>query len=638
MIVPKELVSQAKSKLSDKAAKIIAEELKLEKFDDKNLKACCPFHKEDTPSFVYNLKGNYYKCFGCSRTYSIIDHFMAQGLTYLGACEKLFSLANVKFSFGEKGLKTKREYRYPKHETNFDRSKVEEYLALRKISQSTLDYCDVQEDDGGNIVFNFYNENDVLMLVKYRPARKLAHGENKTWCQKNADTSPILINMNRIDPTQPLLITEGEIDLLSVIEAGFLNAVSIPFGAGNDHWIEENWEWLEQFEKIIIFSDNDEAGLKMRKSIIPRLGTWRCYYVDLPDELEKDGVMIKVKDANEVLYHFGKEKIMELIEGAKESPITNVVDLYDVEDFDIGQAEGVYSGIKELDSHIHKFFFGCLSIITGINGSGKSVWVNQTCICEPINQGYDCFVFSGELTKPQLRSWLEYNFAGRKNVTFKNHIRTIEPKAKQNIRDWYKGRIFLYDNDLDFSAESILGKMEELARKRGVRVFTIDNLMMVGLDCGAENIWIKQKEFIISLIRFARKYNVLVNLVCHPRKLEGIRRLTKMDVGGSGDITNLAHYVIAVHRVTPKEKEGVKDKFGGYKTLPNEFSCMIDLFKNRMTGTQDKDFGVYFDMPSYRLWSTPEELDKDYGWDKSFSKVKLPDPREERLPPFMRGE
>lgn len=84
---------------------------------------------------------------------------------------------------------------------------------------------------------------------------------------KNADTSNLLFNMNRINTTAPLLICEGEPDCLSAIEAGFTNTVSVPLGSGNFHWIEENWDWLEQFDSIIVCSDNDEAGQKCKKRL-----------------------------------------------------------------------------------------------------------------------------------------------------------------------------------------------------------------------------------------------------------------------------------------------------------------------------------------------------------------------------------
>jgi CHC2 zinc finger. len=410
LLIPKDLIIQAKEKLGDRAAYIIAQDLQLQKFDEKNLKALCYWHDEETPSLVWNHKDNYYKCFGCGRVYSIIDHYMNfYNLTYLGAVEKLFDESGIKYSFGTKNIKTKREYKYPKEETNTDRSKVEQYLALRCISKETLDYCDIRQDGHGNIVFNYYDTNDVLTMVKYRPARKLNKGEIKCWCQKGADTTPLLFNINRIDPTQPLLICEGELDCLSAIEAGFKNTVSVPFGAGNESWVEENWDFLEQFNKIIVWTDADEAGRKMKKNIIPRLGQWRCYEVEAPTEIEKDGKIVYVKDINEVLYYYGKDKVIECINNAREMPITDVVDLYDIQEFDLETAEGVFSGFEEIDKWIYKFFFGCINIITGINGSGKSVLVNQMCICEPLNQGYDVFVFSGEMTKPQLKNGLNYN-------------------------------------------------------------------------------------------------------------------------------------------------------------------------------------------------------------------------------------
>ena len=154
-------------------------------------------------------------------------------------------------SFGEKGVKTKYQYRYPKEEPLNDKEHVYTYLAQRHISQTTVDAVDVREDAHGNIVFNYYDTNDVLCLVKYRPSHKIdkANGEIKAWCQKDADTTPLLFNMNRVNTTSPLLICEGEIDCMAAIEAGFTNAVSVPLGANNYGWIEENFNDHE--EKII---------------------------------------------------------------------------------------------------------------------------------------------------------------------------------------------------------------------------------------------------------------------------------------------------------------------------------------------------------------------------------------------------
>ena len=54
LLIDKKDIERAKEKLGDNNATIIAELLGLEDYDDKNLKACCPYHIEDTPSFIYN--------------------------------------------------------------------------------------------------------------------------------------------------------------------------------------------------------------------------------------------------------------------------------------------------------------------------------------------------------------------------------------------------------------------------------------------------------------------------------------------------------------------------------------------------------------------------------------------------------
>lgn len=188
MIVPKELVVEARKKLGDEAAEIISQDLKIEGWDSKNLKGRCPFHDEETASFVWNSKEKFFKCFGCSKVYGILNHYMKfNGLTYLESLEKLFEQTNTEFNFNEKGIKQKRDYRYPFYDKEEDRSKTESYLATRKISKETLDYCDIQQSRN-SIVFNFYDENDVLTLVKYRPAKPVQKHENKSWCQKDADT------------------------------------------------------------------------------------------------------------------------------------------------------------------------------------------------------------------------------------------------------------------------------------------------------------------------------------------------------------------------------------------------------------------------------------------------------------------
>ena len=64
MMVDKTLIEQAEDKIGDATADIIADIFELEKYDSKNKKGCCPFHNENTPSFIFDNKSHRFHCFG----------------------------------------------------------------------------------------------------------------------------------------------------------------------------------------------------------------------------------------------------------------------------------------------------------------------------------------------------------------------------------------------------------------------------------------------------------------------------------------------------------------------------------------------------------------------------------------------
>ena len=60
-------------------------------------KACCPFHKEKTPSFTVNCERGFYKCFGCGEggdAFSFVQKM--EGITFLEAVRKLAERAGVR--------------------------------------------------------------------------------------------------------------------------------------------------------------------------------------------------------------------------------------------------------------------------------------------------------------------------------------------------------------------------------------------------------------------------------------------------------------------------------------------------------------------------------------------------------------
>lgn len=628
----RELIQEAKEKLGDKTADLIADVIGIEQYDARNHKGLCPFHSEKTPSFIFDSKTLKYHCFGCGKSVDIIDAYMYKGNTFAEAVGKLFELVGMDIPMGEHKVQTKVSYRYPKPVECNDKSQVYAYFAKRGISKETIDYLDIRQDEHGNAVFNYYDTNDVLTLVKYRPSRKIdkSKGDIKCWCQKGADTTPLLFNMNRINTTAPLLIVEGEPDCLSAIEAGFTNAVSVPLGANNYGWIEENWDWLEQFENIIICSDNDEAGERMRKECIYRLGTWRCKIVQIPPFIEKNGKKIKIKDLNEVLFYFGKQKVMQIIMDATDTPVDSVSDYSDIKNIDLDSIDGIKTGFYELDKKLMKLFFSTFNILTGVNGSGKSSFISQL-VCQAAEQGYNTWYYSGELPNFQCKNWLNYIFAGQRNITQENYGDTefwrVNKSAQKEMDKFYREHIYIYKDGKSHKVDDLLESMVECIRKYGAKLCIVDNLTSVNLECNENNKYQKQEEFVSRCIDIAKKYNVVIIMVVHPHKIETMRRLSKMDVQGISAIIDLAHRIISLYRVTNEDKKGKPKNNGkGWYKEPIKYDVLCDVLKDRMMGFEGSTVGLYYDKPSRRFFVGERDLDYKYAWDKRIYDKALPFP------------
>ena len=98
-----------------------------------------------------------------------------------------------------------------------------------------------------------------------------------------------------------------------------------------------------------------------------------------------------------------------------------------------------------------------------------------------------------------------------------------------------------------------------MAKRYGVKVFCVDNLMVTENDEKEE--LRNQTEIVKKLKSFAKKYNCIVHLVAHPRKSQyGQDNLSKSDISGSANITNLADYVMIVQRIKDDENPTI-DKY-----------------------------------------------------------------------------
>ncbi len=426
-------------------------------------------------------------------------------------------------------------------------SRVFKWFKSRGISQQTLDDLNVTEGKEympqtgkaeNTIQFN-YIIGDELINVKYRDGRKnfkLYKGAEK-----------VFYNINSIIGYDNCVITEGEMDVLALHEAGIKNVISVPNGAtlnsNNLDYLDNCIDYFEDKEKIILAVDNDEAGQALQQELIRRLGAEVCFLATFED----------CKDSNEYLLKYGKEALLQRIESARPVPLENVTTFKDIEDevtdfVKNGFKPGYQVGLPNFD-RIFSTYTGQFITVTGIPSSGKSDFVDQMVV--GYNQRYE---------------W-KTAFASPENAPTYLHAHKLMRKVWQDMpskedigtHKWKKVAEHVDDNfffiDMErYTLESVLRKGAELVKRKGIKCLVIDPFNKIrDVDCKTEDINRYTMEYLTKIEMFAKKYDVLVFIVAHPTKMyrdkEGkIEEPTMYNIKGGGEWYDASYHGILVHR------------------------------------------------------------------------------------------
>lgn len=300
-MITKESIENLKNHLD--VVDVVSQFLELKK-SGANFKACCPFHGEDTPSFVVSPQKQIYHCFGCGAGGDSIKFVMEyEKLSYPEAIEKLASMNNFSLVYDDTQQKkqdTKAIEEINKYyQKNFVSNKVaKDYIKERGIfessiekfeigyaptSQETINYLksnflnlsDAKElgiiDSGANglyarfierITFPIYSLNGALVGFGGRTIT----GHNAKYVNspqtKLFNKSRLLYGYNlakeKIYKKKEIIITEGYLDVIMLHQAGFDNAVATLGTA----LTKEHLPILKRGEpKVIVAYDGDNAGL-----------------------------------------------------------------------------------------------------------------------------------------------------------------------------------------------------------------------------------------------------------------------------------------------------------------------------------------------------------------------------------------
>lgn len=558
----------------------------------------CPYCRQNTDdknTFAINIDSGAFNCLRAS--------CQAKGNMITLARDFGFSLGREVDEYYSRQNRYKDLTRYPKP---ISKPAAVEYMESRGISQKITEQYNisVRKDNDKILVFPFTDEKGKMQFIKYRKTDfDKSKDSNKEWCEANC--RPILFGMEQCNPeVDTLIMTEGQIDSLSVAEAGIPNAVSVPTGAKGFTWVPYCWDFLGQFKTLIIFGDHEKDHITLLDEMRTRFhGTLK--HVRPEDYLG-------CKDANEILQKYGKQAIVTAIQQAVPVENPKIKKLSEVQRKDVSQMECLDTGIKQLNRMLGGFFFGQLIILTGERGLGKSTLGSQFGTFA-VKQGYPTFFYSGELMDWFFQDWFDRQMAGPDNINsmvsnlgYKSY--SVDGRCVNKIHNWYDESCYIYDNKIVEAeeTETLSKTILNAIQQYGCRVFLIDNLMTAMEDDLASDIYRQQTKFVRTLASTAKQFDVLIILVVHPRKRNGYE-FSNDDVAGSSNITNLADVVIRYSKTQRTEED------------PDPGDRVLQITKNRLNGriTRDNGIKLWYDEASKRI-SENGWFKWEIGWETTF--------------------
>lgn len=510
----------------------------------------CPFHNEKSGSFTVSPTKNIYTCFGCGKTGDAIQFLVDyKKISFQDACEILSNRLNIPAQDQHKE-KPKSYYRPPQGNITALSDNLVEWFRGRKISQKTLielnvgegvEYIPQVKQKRNCIHFNYFR-NGELINTKFRDGQKNF--------KMVAGAELIMYNLDAIRNATEIIIVEGEIDALSLHEAGFKNVISVPNGAAvtksagaNLIYLDNSIDYLPENAKYILALDNDTPGNTLRDELARRLGFENCYKVTFRD----------CKDANECLLKYGASVIAECIADKKEFPLVGIYKASNIEaEIDDYYVNGLPPGyaiqLNEFDDHL-KFHLGYLTTVTGIPGDGKSEFLDFVCTKLNILHGWKFGMYSPENHPMQLHFSKYAEKLIGKPWDGPNRINPVE--LKQAKRHFEKNFFFINPED-DFSLANILTSVKQLIRKYGVTAFIIDAWNKLEHQyTGNESKYISEQ--LDKITMFCQRNGVHCFLVAHPTKAQknpdGTFEVPNLySISGSANFFNKTANGICVYR------------------------------------------------------------------------------------------
>lgn len=391
----------------------------------KPFKCLNPDHTDRHPSMSYDKKRNKCHCFSCGADYDIIDLIKIDyGLSDdKAAFERAYELYNINVENGKGSSPAAKpqNQNQPKSEQKgedytpyflkaHENVSQTDYLQSRGLSDAIINRFKLgyepnfNKGTGGNVW-----QAIIIPTTKYTyTARNTAADADKKDRIRKVGNN-VLFNVGAFSSVNPVFVVEGELDALSIIEAGG-EAVALGSTA-NYHKLVEYLNKRDIATPLIIIAlDNDADGKSVTEKIMQDLSSFKkC------DIIPQFDIYGEYKDANEMLIH-DRAALEEAVKNAyniinqeqeriaEEYRKNNAANY--IEEFLNGIKSSVNTpfiptGFNELDNVLEGGLYEGLYIVGAISSLGKTTFIMQ--IADQVAQtGNDVLIFSLEMARSEI--------------------------------------------------------------------------------------------------------------------------------------------------------------------------------------------------------------------------------------------
>ena len=405
-----------------------------------------------------------------------------------------------------------------------------EYLESRGISKQTADKMHLFGADkffpkldrhSDAIAFPYYR-NGALVAVKYRSF------PDKAFTQ-DAGGAHDFFGLDQVEKGKPIIIVEGEIDCLTLMEAGIANVVSVPSGApikvadgkvlpSEDKRFSYVWNAVEHLDAapyVILATDQDTAGQALAEELARRIGKEKCRLAKFSG-----------KDLNEVYNDPTRtddptRTLQEILDAAQPYPIAGLSEAATYKDrlndlYLKGTGKGFSTGFKSIDD-IYTVAPAQLTVVTGYPSSGKSNWVDQITVNLAKNDDWKFAICSFE-NQPEIHITRLMEIYTRKR--FFDGKNRMSEQEKEDAFKWVNDHFLFIDTNGDepSTLDSILTRTKVAIKRMGVRGLVIDPYNFIDLNRSSTETE-AISDMLTKVQKFVKSHDLHCWFVAHPAKV-----------------------------------------------------------------------------------------------------------------------